>query len=619
MELIQLQVADEFRAREQVESAFLKATSPAKAAPVLDIPQSTSIMAQLVVKSTAPKLLPHLESAVVSEPSHLATSVSPDPISDSTSIAALKARLAALQVRDSLLLLRVISSLLQQAARVTASAKLASSLSKSPSPAAPGEAEPSAFFPSSSSSMERTSLNHPNSSLPSGASFDSPAVVNAPFEVSIATIYVPLGEEANPPLFRADAENQYSKDRSFDFSAPFVGTAISVDGKSDADADASTVVMKDDDLSSCSSRSSVCDDSNSLSDESDESLDIIEDHAASACNVVPFDTPPLSTTQASGMYGISEVSDFMGTFPGAFDWDLFHASPAQWVARLSEAPQIKAVASDSQCRDDRLHAVNIVNVRLGILQPVLAHYDIACSAILSMMRREWCLDAYAQALQHFHLMEDGAFGDSFASALFDAMDEMPIQRMLADQFDQLLAHALKSSQSDSHPFAHKLRLRYASFSGQGDQIDGSSDGLDRLQLTLEISDEPAAIVLTKEVMRCYQSVFVLLLRLRRIIRVASRLFWDMPKERGGFRDPQSLEYTKTCGQHMASMRELTLFRHEVSHFAHTLQSYLMTQILHISVPELVAQQKGVRDLQQLIAVHTSFIEVCQFSFSNFIV
>ena len=93
-----MQVADEFRAREQVASAFLKATSPAKAAPVLDIPQSTSIMAHLVVKSTAPNSLSHPQSAVISELSPVTSSVSPEPIADSTSITALKARLAALQV-----------------------------------------------------------------------------------------------------------------------------------------------------------------------------------------------------------------------------------------------------------------------------------------------------------------------------------------------------------------------------------------------------------------------------------------------------------------------------------------------------------------------------------------
>jgi len=54
--LILLQVADEFRVRELVESAFVQATSPAKSAPVLDIPQSTAIMAQLVVKTSAPDL-----------------------------------------------------------------------------------------------------------------------------------------------------------------------------------------------------------------------------------------------------------------------------------------------------------------------------------------------------------------------------------------------------------------------------------------------------------------------------------------------------------------------------------------------------------------------------------
>ena len=97
--VIPLQVADEFRVREQVETAFLQATSPAKAAPVLDIPQSTAIMAQLVVKSTVIASFPPSDSSTKSNPPLAASSVSPEPVTDSTSIAGLKARLAALQVR----------------------------------------------------------------------------------------------------------------------------------------------------------------------------------------------------------------------------------------------------------------------------------------------------------------------------------------------------------------------------------------------------------------------------------------------------------------------------------------------------------------------------------------
>jgi hypothetical protein len=102
-QFIPRQVTDEFRAREQVESAFLKANSPAKAVPVLDIPQSTSIMAQLVIKSTALNSLPHSESDMASNPPPSAPGVPPEPIGDSTSITALKARLAALQVSAFLL------------------------------------------------------------------------------------------------------------------------------------------------------------------------------------------------------------------------------------------------------------------------------------------------------------------------------------------------------------------------------------------------------------------------------------------------------------------------------------------------------------------------------------
>ena len=96
--VIPLQVSDEFRLREQVDSAFLQATSPA--APVLDIPQSTAMMAELVVKSSAHNSmpLPLLDHAVRSDSPLASSSVSPEPNTDSTSIAGLKARLAALQV-----------------------------------------------------------------------------------------------------------------------------------------------------------------------------------------------------------------------------------------------------------------------------------------------------------------------------------------------------------------------------------------------------------------------------------------------------------------------------------------------------------------------------------------
>ncbi len=617
-----MQVASEFRAKEQVESAFLKATSPAKPAPILDIPQSTSIMAQLVINSTVSNSSKRSESTTLAEPSPLACSVSPEPIGESTSIAALKARLAALQVSFLMLLLAASKSLAQQAARVSAAAKLSSSLSSSP---APNEDGPSA--PSLSSAMIARATDSHLSSSPRSATFEIHASVDVPLHFSAASPDIALGQELYASNFPAGAVEDASTDHSFHAPAQALTASLSLDGNSDADADASTVIIKEDDSSMSNSGSGDGDglgDSSSTSigyssDINDDSTSVDEDHTALGRDHVPSDANAPNHIQSSSIPEMSEVSDFMGTAPGTSNRDLFHASPPQWLACLSAALPIKVARSESQSGDERHHAVNIVNVRLGILQPVAAHYDIACSAILSMMRREWCLDAYTQTLQHFHLMEDGAFGDSFANALFDAMDEMPIQRMLPDQFDQLLAHALKSSQSDSHPFAHKLRLKYASFSGQSDQVETTSDGLDRLQLVLDISDEPAAIVLTKETMYCYQSVFVLLLRLRRIIRVASRLFWDIPKDRSGFRDPQSLEYTKTSVQQLASLRELTLFRHEISHFAHTLQSYLMTQILHISVPELAAQQKGVRDLQQLITVHTSFIEVCDFASTSRIV
>jgi hypothetical protein len=91
------QIADEFRARELVESAFLQATSPVKSAPVLDIPQSTAIMAQLVIKSTPPDLPQSNASLRAPSPSTL-PAASFEPINDPASVAGLKARLAALQV-----------------------------------------------------------------------------------------------------------------------------------------------------------------------------------------------------------------------------------------------------------------------------------------------------------------------------------------------------------------------------------------------------------------------------------------------------------------------------------------------------------------------------------------
>ena len=94
--LILLQVADEFRVRELVESAFVQVTCPAKSAPVPDIPQSTAIMAQLVVKTAAPDL--PQPNVSLSAPPSTVPAVSPESITDPASIAGLKARLAALQV-----------------------------------------------------------------------------------------------------------------------------------------------------------------------------------------------------------------------------------------------------------------------------------------------------------------------------------------------------------------------------------------------------------------------------------------------------------------------------------------------------------------------------------------
>ena len=116
--LILLQVADEFRVRELVESAFVQVTCPAKSAHVPDIPQSTAIMAQLVVKTAAPDL--PQPNVSLSAPPSTVPAVSPESITDPASIAGLKARLAALQVWARPPQSVVLAHALPQAARMAA-------------------------------------------------------------------------------------------------------------------------------------------------------------------------------------------------------------------------------------------------------------------------------------------------------------------------------------------------------------------------------------------------------------------------------------------------------------------------------------------------------------------
>lgn len=212
------------------------------------------------------------------------------------------------------------------------------------------------------------------------------------------------------------------------------------------------------------------------------------------------------------------------------------------------------------------------------------------------------LGAALEALHRVYLMADGAAADAFASRVFHSLDtrnprwldRYTMTELMREAFGEggVLSLVLdkKGLRADSDdPAVARRSVR---------------DGLARIRPTYRLA-WPVQIVIPTESLAGYQSVFTLLLQIRRASALLSR-HRLLDDDRGG---------DNSRGDHALPSGDRALYftlRARLLWFCNTLQSYLATLVIAPRVERLRAdllRQDGQQtlDVDAMIAVHAQFV------------
>ena len=144
-----------------------------------------------------------------------------------------------------------------------------------------------------------------------------------------------------------------------------------------------------------------------------------------------------------------------------------------------------------------------------------------------------------------------------------------------------------------------------------DSLKSTSDSLSYLSLTLVV-DWPACIVVQKRHLNAYKSLFAFLFKLKRVLWSVNEIFMRLKRDASIFLGGQ---------QHNKQFQQLHLFRHNMQHFVRSVHDYVNDQVLTVSWREFhermsfsknseFVKMKDVRNLDELIGLHTKFVEEC---------
>ncbi|UKZ83555.1 hypothetical protein TrVFT333_011364 [Trichoderma virens FT-333] len=205
---------------------------------------------------------------------------------------------------------------------------------------------------------------------------------------------------------------------------------------------------------------------------------------------------------------------------------------------------------------------------------------------------EMCeLSSSLDALQALYLMSDGFAAASFTDHLFDKLENL--NPVWYDRF------ALAGTAQDAFmPLVDISRLS-VSVSVQGTRMTVTDArgsiraALPHLKIDYRLA-WPVQIVVSEESMRNYQSIFTLLLQLRRAIHVLHK--------------PKLLDNYTTDNENWDERVLFYAARRNLLWFCTTLQSYLATLVLEPNERGMRRELMAAEDVDSMISVHATYLE-----------
>lgn len=236
-------------------------------------------------------------------------------------------------------------------------------------------------------------------------------------------------------------------------------------------------------------------------------------------------------------------------------------------------------------------------VKRSLISPIQAQISLVNKAVVQYFIKDLHIEAHFDAFRKFLLLEDGEFGHSLRSQLFEKISSgmRPQEFCNTIRLNNIIIEALRLSLYASRiEYSNQLTFSLKSIP---DVFQPSDVGvLDFLELRYQVP-WPCNIVITENSINKYNRVFSFLIRLK-------RAGWSLQEVWLSLKKADYLRKTASSPQ----LRQLQLFRHEMQHFVNNLERYTVNQIIHVSWQEFQESLSKVNDLDDLHRCHTAYLK-----------
>ncbi|KAJ9586854.1 hypothetical protein L9F63_019536, partial [Diploptera punctata] len=238
-----------------------------------------------------------------------------------------------------------------------------------------------------------------------------------------------------------------------------------------------------------------------------------------------------------------------------------------------------------------------INLQKCILVPLKIQAELVNNALLKLFLEKEDLLSHLHSLRSYFFLIDGEFGRNVTGALFEHMYHASAP---ADMLNSVVLNSLLyKSLPQTDPNAERLRfhIKYT----PSHFTFSSPQSLDCIMLQYKVG-WPLNVILTPAALGKYNDVFGFLLRLRRISWVLEEDFHRMKRQ------------GKQIPKIMASPQyhRLQLYRHEMTHFIHAIQSYVTASVLQASWAEFLKNLEHARTLDDVYRTHVAYVKTVLF-------
>ncbi|KAF5295158.1 hypothetical protein FQR65_LT10546 [Abscondita terminalis] len=236
----------------------------------------------------------------------------------------------------------------------------------------------------------------------------------------------------------------------------------------------------------------------------------------------------------------------------------------------------------------------------SILLPLTAQMKLVTNELLKFFINDQMYLKHLNSLKNYFFLLDGEFGRNITDNLFKKLYDVnfPMDLINIHTLTVLVYKAIDYS-TKLHDHSQCLSFRVNDLPQVFDL--GNPDVFDCISLTYKTS-WPLNILLPSDSISKYDEVFKFLLKLHRVSWVLQKIFQDLKSLL------KETELRKTVVMSSPQYRRLHQFRHIMTHFIQTLQTYIVSEVLHSSWEIFENRLKSITTINQLYALHTTYIK-----------